>query len=236
MKETTKRPLATIEVLNKINELDERMKQMRSCNDREDICDKVRDEYFSLFNEKSKLFDDYNWFDQAFVENGRYGVKDVLGETIVPAMFDNYVELFHYNFRLSAIPMVLDGKTILVKADGSGDVIPNTEYDSIHYASYTPYYRMWKDGKFGFMASDGTVYVDCICDNYYEPVNGLASYQSGGKWGLIDMLGNVTAPIFDEIIDPEPEESVKVRVGDNIGFVDKNGNFTIDDEEAYWHF
>ena len=233
MKETKEKPLATIEVLNRIKELDERMNQMKAD---QDVSDDEREEYFSLYNEKCTLFNEYNWFDQAFVENGRYGVKAIMGKVIIPAQFDDYVELFHYDFRRSAIPMVIGGKTVLVKSDGSGEIIPNTEYDTIHYASYTPYYRMWKNSKFGFMSANGTVYVDCICDEYYEPLNGISVYRSGNKWGLIDMGGNVVAPIFDEIIDPEPDECVKVRIGEEVGFVDENGKFTTDEDESYWGF
>lgn len=236
MKEAKEKPFATIEVLNRLNELDEQMSQMYNTLADQIISDEERETYFSLYNEKMKIFNEYNCFDQAFVENGRYGVKDIFGKVIIPALFDDYVELFHYDFRRSAIPMVHEGKTVLVKTDGSGDIIPGTQYDSIHYASYTPYYRMWKNGKFGLMTADGKVFIDCICDEYFEPLNGVSVYRSGDKWGLIDMSGNVVAPIFDEIIDPEPDEWVKVRIGEAIGYVDENGNFTTDEDESCWGF
>ena len=236
MKVTTVKPLATIEVLNRIKELNEKLNQLCAEKSYQELSSDEQLTWDSIYNERLAISDDYNWFDVPYKEGGRYGVKDVFGNVVVPAKFDDYVELFHYDFRRSAIPMVLNGKTVLVKSDGSGEVVPNTEYDSIHYSAYTPYYRMWKDGKFGLMSCDGTVYVDCICDELFEPINDICLYRSGDKWGVLDIYGNVVAPKFDEIVETDFDECVKVRVGDLVGYINKAGEFTQNEEEAYWTF
>ena len=225
MKETIEKPLATIEVLNKIKELEERLYQIDDSR-----------VYDSILREREVLYADYNWFDQPYMESGRYGVKDVFGNVIIPAKFDDYVELFHYHHRRPSIPMVLNGKTVLVWTGSQGNVVPNTEYDSIHYSPYTGYYRMWQDGKFGFMTSAGTIIVDCICDEASEPINGVLMYRSGDNWGLFEDYDNVVAPKFDEVIDPMPNEYVKVRIGEHVGYINEKGEFTQNEDDAFWVF
>lgn len=129
---------------------------------------------------------------------------------------------------------LLGKHTVLVKIDGSGDIIPNTEYDSIRYAMYTPYYSMMRNGKIGFMYPDGTILIDCICDRYWEPLNGISVYASGNKYGVFDNNGNVTAAIFDEFVDADLDDFVKVKVGNEIGYIDNTGNFTTNEEDAFW--
>lgn len=221
MKVIVEKPLANAQVIARINELEKQFNESNHKN-------------LELMNEISEIKNKYNWYDQPFIENGKYGIKNILGEIIVPAKFDNYVELLHYDFRRKAIPMLLGKHTVLVKTDGSGDIIPNTEYDSIRYAMYTPYYSMMRNGKIGFIYPDGTILIDCICDRYWEPLNGISVYASGNKYGVFDNNGNVTAAIFDEFVDADLDDFVKVKVGNEIGYIDNTGNFTTNEEDAFW--
>jgi hypothetical protein len=153
----------------------------------------------------------------------------------VPPIFDDYVEFYHYLHQLSVIPMVKGTQTVLVKTDGTGTIIPDTAYDTIHYVESAPFFQMYRGGKFGFMASDGTILVPPILTSTSPFCNGMAPIEANGKWGVMSTEGYCLMPQFDEVGDLELDEPVRVRIGDQWGFVDENDHFTLDEDDAAWY-
>ena len=191
-------------------------------------------EWEALAERIHQINTEYNWFDMPFEENGRMGIKDALGKVIVPAKFDDYIETYTPFFRSGAMPMIINGKAVLVKTDGSGDVLPGTECDKIFLMPFSPYFALYKGDKFAIFASNGKMFVDFVCDNCTEFSNGLAVYTANGKEGAIYNNGAVLPAKFDEFGSPELDSFLCVRVGEEWGYVDKDDNFTTDEEEAFW--
>jgi hypothetical protein len=177
----------------------------------------------------------YSWIDQEFCENGLYGVKNILGEVVVPAKFDDCVEFFNMFIRPRSIAMKLGGKAVLVKTDGSGDVIEGTAYDAISICCWGPFFRMKKNGKTGLMTCDGKVVAECELDEVYECMNDYTAVKAGGKYGFVYCDGRYVSPRFDDVEAFGLDDWVKVKMGDETGYVDENDNFTADEEKAYWY-
>ena len=220
MEEIKKR--LTQEVINELHEAEERLATATGT------------EWDALAERIQQINTEYNWYDMPFEENRRIGIKDALGKVIVPAKFDDYVETYNLNFRRASVAMELNGKDVLVKTDGSGEVLPGTECDAIVSMPFSHYFAMYKGGKFAIFAANGKMYVDFICTSCSDFSNGLAVYEADGKKGVIYTNGTVLPAKFDEIDSPELESCLSVRVGDEWGFIDQDGNFTTDDEEAFW--
>ena len=77
--------------------------------------------------EKVQAFEnEYDIFTQVFTENGKMGVKDALGEVLVPAEYDEIGCTFADYCRGFAVPVVRDGKMALVSPDGKGTLKTGT--------------------------------------------------------------------------------------------------------------
>jgi hypothetical protein len=59
--------------------------------------------------------------------------------------------------------------------------------------------------------------------------------RKGGKYGVISSSGSFTGPIFDDY-EGVPEGAVKVMSDGEWGYVNEEGSFTTDIDEAYYCF
>lgn len=217
MKNSDSKPLATQAVLDDLKDL-----HMRAKTDQD-------------WTEIRYYTEQFDWYDYPFYEGGKCGIKNVLGKVLVPCEFDDYVELFSYFAHCGAIPMKRGDVEVLVKDDGSGDVVPGTEYPEINAAFGSPFFEFWKGDLLGFIDAEGRVLVDAVCDQYYEFTNGVAAYHvAGGKWGAVLVSGDVLPAEFDAIDMPEAGEWLHVKKGGKWGFVTEEGCFTLSEAEAYW--
>ena len=171
--------------------------------------------------------------DVTFEEKGKVGIKDVAGQVVVPALYDDWVLLFGRANRPKALPMLLAGQIVFVKSDGSGDLLLKTDYEWIEDLAFSLYYIVGKDGKRGLISkSQLTPTLECIYDEISLD-NGVILLREGDKWGFY-FQGTLVKPIFDELGIIEIDEYISVRMGDSWGYVTESGGFTVDDEYAYW--
>lgn len=171
--------------------------------------------------------------DVTFEEKGKVGIKDVAGQVVVPALYDDWVLLFGRANRPKALPMLLAGQIVFVKSDGSGDLLLKTDYEWIEDLAFSLYYIVGKDGKRGHISkSQLTPTLECIYDEISLD-NGVILLREGDKWGFY-FQGTLVKPIFDELGIIEIDEYISVRMGDSWGYVTESGGFTVDDEYAYW--
>lgn len=176
---------------------------------------------------------EYNTMCTMFVEDGKTGVKDVLGEVLVPAVFDEIVGVFDDINRDFAVAVINDGKYGLVKQDGKGTMLAECIYDNIHLHCCC-YYAV-KDGKQGLYNFSGKLLVPVMADKVYEPWNGLLVYEVDGKFGF-SMSGTdlVTEAVY-EAYEIDGNEDLIVTLDGKKGFLDEQGNFTEDEDEAWFN-
>jgi hypothetical protein len=187
-----------------------------------------------LSEENIRIENEYDWIDKPFVVNGKTGIKDVLGNIIIPAVFDNYVETYHLFGRPSTIPMKRGEKCGLVKTDGSGNSISDFVYDDIH--KFTNLYVVKKENKYGFSQFDGREIMPCIADKVADAdCCNFATFQVGNQYGFIDNICfSVIPAIFDEYQPIETEDYIHVEKDGQWGYIAEDGSFTTDQDNAYW--
>ena len=192
----------------------------------------------ALNKEYAHLCDNYDWFNYEFTDptTGKVGVKDVAGNILVPARYDEACSLGHYMGTPRA-PHVMkrDGKCGIVAADGSGQELSPFAYDAAEPIHGTSLFMAWwggADKRFGIVTPKGTVLVDNILTKVYQAENGMMVIERDGKQGIIDLNSlQVVMPEYDEVF-PEPDELVLFTRDGQQGYVDTQGRFvTLQDYE-----
>ena len=165
----------------------------------------VNDE--NWINEINDIIEKYNLDAIIFEEkNGKRGLKDCLGNILVPARYDGFGFIpkpFVVNRK--SVNAIRDGKHVLVALDGSGKELTN-EYDEIRLATYShlgsPYvYRKNGMKAWGFMTTAGVEVCENIIDQYYWGQNSMW-YDSGDRMGYWQFGVVFLPPIYDNIEMP----------------------------------
>ena len=187
----------------------------------------------SDFEKINKFVEEYDTMCQVYEENGKEGVKDILGEVLVPAVFDCIAMTFEDVYRGLVIPVVKDGKFALVRPDGAGTLASEFIFDDIHF--YEWFYYTVKDGKYGLYTNGGHEVLPPVADKVFEPFNDLVAYQVGDKFGFTMLgLGSYTEAIFEDY-NPDDDGRLSVVLDGKKGYLDEDAQFTEDRDEAYFH-
>ena len=162
--------------------------------------------YMKLGQEYSNLMSEYDWFDEIFEENGKKGLKNVKGEIVVPAIYDDYCMLEPYFLKSKAVGAKLNGKMALVKRDGKGTPITEFEFKYIEPIIYTHIYAVCKeeDTKHFALMNDGKVITPYELEDYEAPCDGAIILNANGKKGMLlfeQYEPTYIKPEYDEIYD-----------------------------------
>ena len=95
-------------------------------------------------------------------------------------------------------------------------------------------YILVKDGKKGLAMSDGTVVIPAQMDQVYTPFNGLASFEKDGKSGFSMVYEGITTEAVYDDCELEGDTYLEVVKDGVKGFIDSNGVFTTDEDEAHF--
>lgn len=190
--------------------------------------------YYKLLSEYDELMSNYDWSDEVFEENGKKGLKNVKGEVVVPAIYDNYGILEPYYLKLRPVAAQLDGKVALVERDGKGTPYTDFEYHYIEPILFSNLYVVWKkeDLKHFALMVCGVVITPYEIDDYWIPCDGVIPLAANGKKGLLaEELGLIyIKPEYDEVYD-EGVGSDFIFVKDGVkGRVTLDKQFISDDD------
>lgn len=179
--------------------------------------------------------------------DGKKGMKDCLGNILVPARYDGFDFLPKpLEHKRSGVIAVRDGHFVVVALDGTGKELTKETYDEIRLASYgnlsSPYiYR--KNGlmAWGFMNLIGEELTDCIADVFCDQ-SMYAYYQSGGLWGYWEYNSKtLLPPIYDNIESEDEAEGLLIfTLNGEQGYVKHDGTFVSFselekmDDDAQW--
>jgi len=184
------------------------------------------------------LMSSYDWSSELFEVDGKYGLKSCVGEILLPAAFDDFKVLGGtYLPKGATVVAELDGKMGVVRADGVGEWLVAPEFDDIGYPNAITAVR--KGNKWGVLdLTRGELLIPVELDAIYGGsgfmfVNGMAYYEKDGKVGVMNENGECTATIFDTA---EPNESgvIEVTLNGETGFINREGQFTADEDEAWF--
>ena len=163
--------------------------------------------------------------------DGKKGLKDCLGNILVPAKYDGFGFLPQpLEIKRESVIAIRDKKYVLVQLDGSGKELTKEPLDDIRLVTYAhpnpPYaYRNKGTLAWGFMNIDGQVICDCIVD-YYSSVNNSAWYRSGELQGYWKFGEVFLPPIYDNIEMPGDFcDPLLFTLNGEQGYVKQDGSF-----------
>jgi len=199
---------------------------------------KVNDELMNLMNS-------LDWDTEIIYDGEKCGLRNWRGEILLPPVFEDFGLLtgssgkYREMYRGEKVSAKKDGKWGVVIADGTGIWIVDPVYDSIGYPSNLTYVCL--NGKWGVLnITEGRYLIEPVCDSIVDNdgflfCNGIGFYRKDGKYGVIGSWGSFTDAIFDDY-EGAPEGAVKVKYKGEWGYVNKEGSFTSDSEEAYYYY
>lgn len=199
-----------------------------------------------IASEIQRLETSYDWFDTIFTENGKLGVKDILGKIVVPAEYDDIMEL--------QSKILTPYNSTIVKKSGkmgfvqryTGKVFGEIVYDNLRVIEGYRFAYFQKNGtkSYGIVCrEDGREVVPCLIDDIKTTKTGFQNFifRSGEKFGLYSAMHDVyLEPVFDDICEPEQEGEPYLFTLDGVdGYMSKFGKFytckeyTLMQEENY---
>lgn len=213
---------ATREDLNKCSELD-----MALLNCDEEDKEKLNAELQKL---SASLYRSYKLF--PFISKNKMGVKDYLGGTIVPAIYDEI------KLTSSEIEDVCFGRigNLWGKVAESGIKVESTiiEYDEpTHQFCYANWTVVKKNGKYGVYDTFEDKY---LLEPIYDELIEKTGYQHlitriGDTFGFFD-LEFIVPPKFERYKMGRSLSFIRFMLNGKWGFIDKNGEWTDKIEEA----
>lgn len=99
----------------------------------------------------------YMQYHDIFEQDGKFGMRDHKGKTLIPPKYDYLRTCYVYLDDLSLMPVIAqkDGKMGLVLPDGKDTVVAGFIYDDIALRDDPPYFEASKDGMTILLNSDG---------------------------------------------------------------------------------
>jgi len=182
----------------------------------------------------------FDWATEVIEKDGKYGLRNALGEELVPPAFENFKALGRLEIKNGdRVVAQYNGKWGVLIADGKGTWMVEPDYGYIGYPN--DYAQVEKDGKWGVLNLPKNEFlIPPHCDNIYQMdgfmfINGIGSYEKDGKTGLVRVDGAYTEAIFEDVV-LDTEETIMVKFQGEWGYLDENSKFTIDDDKIGWFF
>lgn len=128
-------------------------------------------------------------------QKNKYGVLDISKGVLIPMIYDQISYIDNDLWKVT-----LNQKQGIVNIDN--DIIIEPIYDSISYSNHKHFYVV-KNNKLGIIAKDGSMIIQPIYNNIYPITDELFKVQnSNGKFGVIDINGNIMIPfIYSSLTD-----------------------------------
>ena len=200
MEKKTKMPKATIEQAQSLEKL---LAEIESLKGKQDAESEKRS--MALYQEYYDLISQYDWIDEIFEDNGKKGLKNSMGEIVVPAIYDDFCFLeSYYNKHYNAVA-IKDGKAGLVKRDGTGTPVTGFEYLHMARIPLTSVYAVWKpeDTKHLALMLEEQIITPFEIEAYGDVSDGAIRLGANGKIGMLHYGNGITyvKPEYDDIHD-----------------------------------
>ena len=174
----------------------------------------------------------YNTSCIIFKDGGKCGLKDAVGEIILPAIYDDIRNTFKDKYRNWPVPVVQGGMFGLAATDGSGELLLQCIYD---YVVYKGGYWLVQKGVGQGVYARGKLIWPIECDRICNSRNpNVLIYRKDNKYGFISLTECVVAKNLFESYYSLKGDLINVRLDGQLGYIDKEGNFTLDEREGYF--
>ena len=168
-----------------------------------------------------------------FGDDGRKGLKDVCGHTLIPAEFDDIPKQYSYFYRGELIPVCKEGKTFLYSLKQNR--IISKAYDRIirYFGTYISYFIAFIGDRKGLLEGRlGQEISPIDLDEIYDTLDpdAFVPVMKDNKWGAV-WGETYVKPIFEKM-ELDSESYVKVWLDGEQGWIDAKGQFTLDPNKA----
>lgn len=191
-----------------------------------------RDRFVAKLNE---FVESRDWYPTVFEENGKFGLKDLDGRLMVPAVFDSFCflesRLYEYP-EYVPVAVSCNDRYGIVETDGTGKMVLPCEHDNVAgLVGSSDIFWVTDGGKTGLCDGKGEYLIPQIADKVFDPVNEVIVFKVGDKFGLYDFGTSLyVEPLYDWM-EAEPDQAVRVVKGDKTGYLsDVDGRFVSDGE------
>lgn len=172
---------------------------------------------------------DRSWFPE---RDGKVGLDTFAGiRPSIPPIYDEILLTFDWDEDMEGpIPVRLGDKCALLSPDGLAGQLTGFEYDLIFREPWGKYgnYIAVKDGRCGILNGKGEVVVPCVMDHIYgrDWQDGVTILEKDGLFGLYNDVDYFYPQYRKE--DMKIDCEVQVRKDGQWGYMDGEGNFTLD--------
>jgi hypothetical protein len=180
----------------------------------------------------------YDWTTEVFEEYGFYGLRSCIGEILVPPNYDDFKLLTCEDVRPgNKIVASENFKFGIIRAGASGEWLVKPEYDDIGFPNKFTSVRI--GDKWGVLnTEDGKLHLPVEYDEIYNGdsfmfINGIGYLVKDKKFTVINDFGEYSEAVFDSA-EPDEFGRIEVTFKGIKGFIDKDGKFTTDEDEAYF--
>ena len=198
--EKEKAPKATVEQAERLDYVLTELEKVKNAEGSENEARRLE-----LCQEYCDTISKYDWYDEVFEENGKKGMKDVKGNIVVPAIYDDFCLPEPYFYKSFPVGAKKDGKVALVKRDGTGAPQTEFEYHYVERIPLTAIYAVWKsdDLKHFALMAGGEVFTPYEMDAYGDVCDGAIRLAADGKIGMLAYELGLTyiKPEYDDIYD-----------------------------------
>jgi len=137
------------------------------------------------------IFEDIGMYSGGYAaakSNGKWGVIDLSNNWLIPAEFDGIVQDELGRCYAQGVVFVRDGNYVYLIKDGSP---AGFVYEDAHPFTDEGYAAVKKNGKWGFIDSDGTEVIKYVFDDALSFGQHLAAVKYGEFWGYISKYGKI---------------------------------------------
>ena len=157
--------------------------------------------------ELHRIKDEYDLSDIMFEEEGKMGLKNVIGTILVPAIYKNFPERYPFKtgYTLRPVPACnFDEKYALVERNGKGTPLCSFEYDLLELMDESLDFYVCGKGDdekmlYGILDDKGNSVVPCEMDGIDLMEEKCIILYRNGRSGFLTFNGKYIEPQFDEV-------------------------------------
>ncbi len=190
-----------------------------------------------MIHEAIEFENSFCWGPERFFDNCKCGLKTLLGEILVPPVFEDFDEIFDEIKKGDKVIAKENSKWGVVLADGIGTWFIKPEFDFIGKGWNLRH--VCKNDRWGVLditKGEFLILPDCDkvfdYDGYLLNGGGIGIYERNGKIGIILDDGSFTEPLYEG--EDVYKGFVTVKFNGQWGFLNKERSFTTKIDEAYY--
>lgn len=176
------------------------------------------------------------WNDESYEKDGCKGLKDCWGRVLIPAEYEECEGVHDNRFLINrsvCVQVKKDGKWALTKRSNGQEKMTDYLFDEANFV-FQGFYITRIGNRYGLYTPTGHELLSTNKEDIYDPTvcEHHIMYKEDGRYGILFNHGTQTKQLLDEV-RVNCGHYLSVRVGNDWGYIDKEGNFTRERKNAF---